>query len=193
MGAGRAQEKGTPSYTEQVGALEVPGTAERPEPGARACFRAGGGGPDAPGSSAHTRGCPSAPWCPLSGCFHVSEQAVPCSRAAPALTPWCPPGSTPSTRTRGSRCTGSVASSAWSQTPTRWPSSARRTQVPSAAAQGPLRSVMLVPARGPFVGDSRDADAILGSVLGPVCRLWGSPGGGATGTTLENWLVSFPP
>lgn len=55
MGAERAQGKGTLSYTEQVAALEVPGTAERAEPGARACFHAGGGGLEAPGGPAHTR------------------------------------------------------------------------------------------------------------------------------------------
>lgn len=71
--------------------------------------------------------------------------------------------------------------------------SAQNTGTLGGRTGAPALSYAGVPARGPFVGDSRDADAILGSVLGPVCRLWGSPGGGATGTTLENWLVSFPP
>lgn len=57
----------------------------------------------------------------------------------PALTSALssPPGpyadSTLSTQTRGSPCTESVASSGYNLTPTRWPSSAPRTQVPLAS------------------------------------------------------------
>lgn len=58
------------------------------------------------------------------------------------------PGSTPSTQTRTSPCTGSVASSAWSLTPTRWPLSAPRTQVrPGPAAWPALHLHVCEPAR----------------------------------------------
>ena len=116
------------------------------------------------------------------------------------------PGSTPSTQTRTSPCTGSAASSAWSPTPTRWPSSAPRTQVHASLgcfhlrpAGGPVGTFGVGRRQGVLWEPLCRSRLVPGSVL-PLMSVqapcfpcgWASGGGTSTGSESPVWKLGLP-